>query len=361
MELLLRIVFSLLAFGLIVPVAIFGAESCVDCHKQFSGSLVGAWQKSVHAAKGVGCIECHGDNHSKIFEVKGIVSAAVCAKCHEKEVKEFDQSLHALAMDQMKLDPRFEALSEPMREMSCVSCHQIGMRFSDGSKGKCNSCHSGHSFSAAEARQPEACAQCHTGPDHPQIEMWQLSKHGQLYAAPETRAQSATCVTCHMPQGTHNTSIGLTYGNVANGAVAATAHGSVKMRTLSEPALDEGRAAMLKTCLPCHSSRFASESLIAADAVKKEADTLIFEAADLVKELRKEGLLTSSQVLPDFDSPAAVEQRLFNMIKFSHASTFKGAYHQSPVHTYTKGFVALKQDAHFIKEEAQRLRKNKTP
>ena len=35
---------------------------------------------------------------------------------------------------------------------------------------------------------------------------------------------------------------------------------------------------MVKTCLPCHSSRFAAESLAEADQIKREADALLAQA-----------------------------------------------------------------------------------
>ncbi|MDD4635670.1 MAG: multiheme c-type cytochrome [Dehalococcoidales bacterium] len=45
----------------------------------------------------------------------------------------------------------------------------------------CVTCHTRHSFSINEARQPEACLPCHQGFDHPQYEMWSTSKHGIIY------------------------------------------------------------------------------------------------------------------------------------------------------------------------------------
>ena len=358
--------------GILGPSVIAAPASCVDCHSKSNPVLVAAWQQSRHALKEVGCADCHGDNHSKIFEVKGAVSAAVCGSCHAKQVKEFDSSLHAVAMDMLKTDPRFHRLSPVMADLSCNSCHQIGARFPDGSRGKCNSCHSGHSFSTAEARRPEACAQCHTGPDHPHLEMWQASKHGQLFADQETRSQAPTCVTCHMPAGTHNTGVGLSFGNVANGAVLESSKPPVKMRLLSSEGAERQRGAMIKTCLPCHSSRFASESLGKADLVKQEVDVLLEEAAEIIARLKKEGFLregsrTSSDDStnpshsgelrsvgrdPDFEGPSLIEQRFFDMVKFHHATTFKGAYHHSPVHTHNKGFLPLRQDLNFIKSEA---------
>jgi hypothetical protein len=59
----------------------------------------------------------------------------------------------------------------------------IGRVNPDGSKGTCSACHARHSFSIAQARQPESCGRCHMGPDHPQIEAYYESKHGVMYEA----------------------------------------------------------------------------------------------------------------------------------------------------------------------------------
>jgi cytochrome c553 len=96
----------------------------------------------------------------------------------------------------------------------------------DGSVGSCTACHTRHTFSIAQARKPETCGQCHLGPDHPQREIYEESKHGNLYAAngekwnwsvppgqwgPED-IEAPTCATCHMSgfggalESTHNVS-----------------------------------------------------------------------------------------------------------------------------------------------------------
>lgn len=261
-----------------------------------------------------------------------------------------------------------------MREQGCMGCHQIGLKFSDGSRGKCNSCHSGHSFSVQEARRPEACAMCHVGPDHPQMESWSASKHGQLYSAEDTRDQTPTCVTCHMPRGNHDTGFGLTLGNVSTGAVMQGTHAPVKMRTINHDDFMSRRKQMIETCLPCHSSRFADESLRMADDVKKEADSVLAEALEVIHSLQADGLLRKGSYIeslvadsteetalvlgPDqtYDDNSPIEQRFFNMFKFHHATTFKGAYHHSPKHTHNLGFLKMKQDLTFIRNEATRLR-----
>ena len=393
-----------------ISVALAAPQSCVDCHRQSEKEMVKAWEGSRHAAAGVGCIACHGDNHSTIFQVKGQVSAATCGSCHSKQVTEFNRSLHAESMDRMEADPKFERLSPAMAEQGCVQCHKIGKHFADGSRGGCNSCHSGHAFSVVEARRPEACGGCHSGPDHPHIEMWQASKHGQLFASPETRAQAPTCVTCHMPGGSHDTGIGLTLGNVGTGAALDTEKPSVKMRSISAEEAKQQRALMVANCLPCHSSRFATESLTGADLVKQEADAVLGEAAGVINQLQRDKLIRwlSSGMPPDepkvpaeqpaepqqpyswigpipesiiprigepepeplpgtempYDGLTPLEHSFFGMVKFHHATTFKGAYHHSPMFTHNEGFLRMQQDLSDIKNKAEQIRseaKTSTP
>jgi hypothetical protein len=88
----------------------------------------------------------------------------------------------------------------------------IGRLNLDGSRGSCSACHSRHDFSPRRARQPENCAKCHLGPDHPQKEIYDESKHGvafrdlahhmnldaERWVLGEDYAQAPTCATCHM-------------------------------------------------------------------------------------------------------------------------------------------------------------------
>ncbi len=88
----------------------------------------------------------------------------------------------------------------------------IGRLNLDGSKGSCSACHSRHDFSPRRARQPENCGKCHLGPDHPQKEIYEESKHGVAYRdlredmnldadswiLGKDYAAAPTCATCHM-------------------------------------------------------------------------------------------------------------------------------------------------------------------
>jgi hypothetical protein len=88
----------------------------------------------------------------------------------------------------------------------------IGRINLDGSLGSCTACHSRHDFSPRRARQPENCGKCHLGPDHPQKEIYEESKHGVAYrdlraemnldadawVLGKDYAAAPTCATCHM-------------------------------------------------------------------------------------------------------------------------------------------------------------------
>lgn len=87
----------------------------------------------------------------------------------------------------------------------------------DGSVGSCSACHSRHDFSPRRARQPENCGKCHLGPDHPQAEIYEESKHGIAYRDLREKMNldspdwvlgvdysRPTCATCHMSGNSRN-------------------------------------------------------------------------------------------------------------------------------------------------------------
>jgi hypothetical protein len=97
----------------------------------------------------------------------------------------------------------------------------IGRINLDGSVGSCSACHSRHDFSRRRARQPESCGKCHMGPDHPQKEIFEESKHGIAYrdlkdhmnldagnwVLGKDYAQAPTCATCHMSGNSRNNGV----------------------------------------------------------------------------------------------------------------------------------------------------------
>lgn len=219
-----------------------GGEACITCHRTISPGIVGQWEKSKHSTAGVTCIDCHqaGKDDVDGFLHNGeriaiIVSPKDCAQCHEKEFSEQKGSHHAKAAQILgSLDNLLGEVvgGEPAVAVGCRQCHGsvvkvdangrptpdtwpntgMGRINPDGSWGSCSACHARHEFSVKQARQPEACGKCHLGPDHPQIEVWNESKHGVLYHANREELNldakpwragkeyftGPTCASCHM-------------------------------------------------------------------------------------------------------------------------------------------------------------------
>ncbi len=352
---------------------IHAEKSCEGCHQRLDPGLYLQWRESVHAKVNVGCADCHGEDHEAVFSAKGRVSAGVCGTCHEKAVTEFLTSGHATAEKDVLNNARFLRQSEAMRQEGCLGCHSIGRQFSDGSVGGCNKCHPGHAFSSAIAREPEACEVCHIGPDHPQVEAYRTSVHGVLYFYGRDPAVAPTCVTCHMPDGTHGNAGNLTLGEIASGAVIEGGVApAIPMRVITRETAERNRNEMLKACAPCHTTRFAREQLKRADAIKLEADALVGEARAIVEALRDEGALDRmpadrpphpisghAMVLGGqqvYENTTEIEQAFFRMYKFYHAKTYKAAYHHSPDITHWMGIVPMKMELDKIRSEARRLR-----
>jgi len=217
-------------------------KACLECHQEQMPGLVTQWESSSHWQSGVGCYECHkaekGDADARKhngFLVATIVSPKDCGKCHPDETAEQEASHHAAAGDILNTQDGLLGQTiggEPAVAVGCRQCHGsivkvnkdgtldsatwpntgIGRVNPDGSKGTCSACHTRHRFSKEQARKPEVCGKCHLGPDHPQKEVYEESKHGILYRAYEDELNmdrpkwvagedyfdAPTCSTCHI-------------------------------------------------------------------------------------------------------------------------------------------------------------------
>ena len=217
-------------------------KTCLDCHSDNTPGIVQQWRESAHAKNNVDCYSCHraNENDPAAFDHYGhriavIVTPNYCARCHSKEVEQFEKSHHAQATQFIgSLDNMLGEVVEggPAAANGCRQCHGsevkalkdgkfdpdtwpnsgIGRVNPDGSRGTCAACHGRHSFSSAVARQPENCGKCHLGPDHPQIEIYNESKHGIQFRANIAKmnldskswivgkdySAAPTCATCHM-------------------------------------------------------------------------------------------------------------------------------------------------------------------
>ncbi len=209
-----------------------------------------------------------GNNAMKTPAFPNGVSAAVvngCWQCHGSEIK---------VLPGGKLD----AATWPNTG--------IGRINPDGSEGSCAACHSRHSFSAWQARHPDACGKCHMGPDHPQKEIYEESKHGIAFKAfreklnmdspkwilGEDYSSAPTCATCHMSATktqplNHDIGLRISWNN--RPAVSIRPEVSDKKMGLPGADIDwkTRRANMQNVCLNCHEKQWVDNFYVQYDSL----------------------------------------------------------------------------------------------
>lgn len=305
-------------------------QACVECHADMPG-IVSQWEESAHWNAGVGCYECHKANKTDAdamdhygYTVAVIVSPKDCSQCHPREVAEQEGSHHAQAGNILNSQDGLLGQTvggAPAVVVGCRQCHGsvvkvnadgtldtdtwpntgIGRINPDGSKGSCSACHTRHRFSKAQARQPETCGKCHLGPDHPQKEVYEESKHGILYrafkddmnldrpkwVAGEDYTDAPTCATCHMSasrgQGvTHDVGTRLSWNLRA----------PVSKRT---EGWEKKLASMKDVCSSCHGSPFVDGFYKQLDdAVALYNDKFGIPAKKIRQQLMDEGVITKA-------------------------------------------------------------------
>jgi hypothetical protein len=312
------------------PTAAFVRASgkCAECHIRQQYSVVHEYEMSQHARKGVNCLDCHQpesgqqkqDHHG--FTIATKLTAGNCRSCHEPIYQEYLRSRHAavswaavfgsegLRPEQVEFAERFQPgyarrpphpfvrIEGPSAMTSgCANCHSIGKPNDDGTIGTCTACHTRHTSSVAVARLPTTCGQCHLGPDHSQLEIYEESKHGVMFHAQErllnldapakaltTRDMFVpTCATCHMSginglKVTHDPADRLSY---------YLADAITKPRANKEHAQE----AMKQICNQCHTKPLIDRVYVEAEKVVENTNARVKEAADMMDSLRKDGLL----------------------------------------------------------------------
>jgi len=162
----------------------------------------------------------------------------------------------------------------------------IGRINPDGSEGSCAACHTRHNFSAAQARFPDTCGKCHMGPDHPQIEIYNESKHGIAFRANvdkmnlespkwivgEDYSAAPTCATCHMSATknqpvTHDIGMRISWNN--RPAVSIRPEDSDAKMGLpgANVPWDVRRNNMQDVCLNCHNQHWVDNFYVQYDGL----------------------------------------------------------------------------------------------
>ncbi|MCP5106302.1 MAG: cytochrome C [bacterium] len=389
------------------------AQKCVDCHKKLTPGIVVDWELSKHSKNDVTCSTCHGENHTTDKDAANvrIPTPEVCAECHEDQVAQFKKGKHAFAWAALKAMPTTHhkpmALIDGMK--GCGGCHKIGLKTEEQIKelkaqgqgfglASCDACHTRHTFSVKEARQPQACQTCHMGFDHPHWEMYSSSKHGVRYllkqngTLPES-TPAPTCQTCHMPKGNH--AVRTAWGflavrlplpedkqwaadrvsilqalGVLDPAGKPTARLDVvkaaDVARLTQEDWQQERDKMIDICAQCHSRNFAKSELDKGDNLIKEGDHLLGKAIRIIAALYKDGLLKKpdnySYPFPDLltfhDAPTTIEQRLFTMHLKHRMRLFQGAFHSNPDYALWYGWSEMVQDLTEIKRMDKEMRES---
>ena len=388
--------------------------NCIECHKKITPNIVADWQLSKHSQNEITCDFCHGDKHQSAADVANveIPTPDTCATCHPNRVEQFKAGKHAAGWASMKAMPTIHwqpmALTEGMK--GCGGCHKIGLKTAAEIKelkksgagfgvASCDACHTRHSFSRAEALQPQACQTCHMGFDHPQWEMYSASKHGVRHGLKQNgilpaTASAPTCQTCHMQEGNHAVKTGwgflalrlplpedkqwaadrvtmLQALGVLDPAGKPTARLDVvkaaDLARLTEQDWQQERDKMMKTCNQCHSANFARGELEKGDQMIKEADHLMAEAIRIVAGLYKDRLLARPKsyayAFPDLltfhDAPTVIEQKLFVMYLEHRMRAFQGTFHANPDYALWYGWSEMQRDLTEIRTLAEELRRAK--
>ena len=308
-------------------------KECVSCHQKNNPGIVQQWGRSKHYGANVGCYECHqadeGDVDAYIHDDKKvkknisiIVSPKDCANCHEKAAQEMTTSRHAKAGHILEsLDNLLAEVVEGNRAFvtegfpegnssaavnGCWQCHGskvkvlkdgaldpatwpntgIGRINPDGSEGACSACHSRHQFSTAQARQPDNCGKCHLGPDHPQKEIYEESKHGIAFKAYKDQMNldsakwvvgvdytaAPTCATCHMgatrnQESTHNVGERISWTNRPPVSVRPEVMDAKMGLASAELKWDKRRENMQDVCAACHTEEYVANFYIQYDSL----------------------------------------------------------------------------------------------
>lgn len=360
------------------------SASCIECHEDEMPGMVSEWRYSRHYGANVGCFECHGADPTDAdafehngFNIAVIVSPKDCSKCHADEAEQFQRSHHADAGQILgSLDNVLGKVVEGSAAAfnGCKQCHGsvikvtgegeldpttwpntgIGRINPDGSKGSCSACHSRHSFDAALARQPENCGKCHLGPDHPQKEIYEESKHGIAYYANIDRinlrssswvvgkdySAAPTCATCHMSptsdlELTHD--VGDRISWTLRPPVSQKVDAAAKAAGKEVKPWEARRRDMQNVCNNCHTSSYVENFYFQYDAaVDLYNNKFGIPATRIYKALREREFITN-----DINFDDELEWTYFYLWHHEGRRARMGAAMFAPDYTQWHGFFEV--------------------
>ncbi|MDA8139701.1 MAG: multiheme c-type cytochrome [Desulfobacteraceae bacterium] len=387
------------------PDAIAG-QTCIECHKSKTPGIFEDWRNSAHAKADVHCDKCHhatdGQNvlvsHLKYYAkpIAVVVSPKNCQGCHPKQAEQYARSKHANTFEIMwKIDLWLnDGMNNAIEKTTgCYACHGskvevengtpisgtwpnvgVGRINPDGSKGSCTSCHTRHRFSLAEARKPEACGQCHLGPDHPQFEIYNESKHGAIYRTegaqwrfdPDNHQWRAgvdfrapTCAACHMSAITgqypssHDVTERLSWELQAPITIRPDQFKPFPANT--DWRLE--RQKMMAACRQCHSETWTQDHFNNLDQVIENYNQQYFTPAkSMMDQLYTAGLVSKEKY---FDEE--IEWQYYEFWHHEGRRARMGTAMMAPDYAWWHGFYELKHRFAHIEGMANELKKKGNP
>lgn len=326
-----------------------------------------------------------------VTQVNGMASVDTgCKQCHGSKIALEATDGTLLTFDQLKPDKDGKPTNadaaakvkradngRPLIHASSWPNTGIGRMNLDGSLGSCSACHSRHDFSPRRARQPENCGKCHLGPDHPQFEVYNESKHGVAFRDLREHmhldaakwvlgidySQAPTCATCHMSGNknnggkvTHNAGQRISWTNRPPVSLAMDTddHGEViketdpaRRRALVKSTWQEKRRAMTNVCINCHTENYVQ-------AFYKQYDDFVINYNEkfakpgqkIMAALREQKLITPAE----FDEP--IEWTWFYLWHHEGRRARHGASMMAPDYAHWHGMyeVAERFYMHLIPE-----------
>jgi hydroxylamine dehydrogenase len=361
---------------------------CAECHLNTQYSIVHEFEMSVHAQKGVNCLDCHQvaqgqksrDHHG--FVINTGVTPGNCRACHEAIYQQFLHSRHAAASwaavggdkdftaEQIDFAERYQpggvrrtgnALASlegtPAIRNGCASCHSVGRPNEDGTIGNCTACHTRHTSSVAFARLPSTCGQCHLGPDHSQMEIYTESKHGVMFAAQRDLLNLSaapaklsthdmfvpTCATCHMS--------GLNGRGVTHDPSERLSYYLFAEVTQPRPNAARAQAKMKDICIQCHSPALIDRVYAEAESVVRATNEKVLSAKRIMDGLRQDQILTNQPYAQpiDFD--------YFDLWHYYGRTAKHGAFMGGADFVQWHGNYPILKHLVDIRAEAEQLRK----
>jgi hypothetical protein len=325
------------------------SRACLACHKSDQPGVYLQWGSSKHYRANVGCYECHraeptdpdAFDHND-FMISVLVTPDDCARCHPKETAEFAGSHHSKggrilgSLDNTLAEvvegnsafvtPGFPHGNSAAAVNGCWQCHGsqvvvledgkldpatwpnsgIGRINPDGSEGSCSACHVRHEFSAAQARHPDTCGKCHLGPDHPQKEIFEESKHGIAFFSNEEACNldnekwivgedyyhAPTCATCHMSATrrqpvTHDIGMRISWNNRPVLSVRPEASDAKMGLPGKDVSWETRRANMQDVCTSCHQQSWVDNFYVQYDGLVELYNEKYARPSEALYELAK--------------------------------------------------------------------------